>query len=94
MIEKVLCELHGSKEMSFACIHIAMAINAKEKVGFYYSEAEKDLPLIAWCGECEQWLLDNGEEWTEVFQTNADFKTLCTDCFEEAKNNELEIHLR
>ncbi len=51
MIEKVLCDIHGSKEMSFSCIHIAMAIDSKEKVGFFYSEAEEDLPQIAWCGE-------------------------------------------
>jgi hypothetical protein len=94
MIEKILCDQHGSKAMSFACIHIAMAIDKKEKVGFFYSEAEEDLPHIAWCGSCEQWLLDNGEEWTDVFQTNADFKMLCADCFDEAKNNESEIHIR
>lgn len=94
MIEKNLCEIHGSKEMTFSCIHIAMAIDSEEKVGFFYSEAEEDLPQIAWCGECEQYLLDNDEEWTDVFQAKADFKTLCTDCFDEAKNKELEIHLR
>lgn len=88
MIKTVLCEMHGKKDMSFACIHIAMAIDEKEKVGFYYSEAEEDLPQIAWCESCEQWLLDNGEEWTDVFQANADFKMLCADCFDEAK----EIH--
>jgi len=94
MIEKITCEVHGSKEMSFACIHIAMSIDSKEKVGFFYSEAEENLPQIAWCGTCEQWLLDNDEEWTDTFETLADFKTLCSDCFEEAKNNELEIHIR
>jgi hypothetical protein len=94
MIKNVLCKIHGSKEMSFSCIHIAMAIDTKEKVGFFYSEPEEDLPQIAWCGACEEWLLDNGEEWTDVFKTNADFKTLCSDCFEEAKNKELETHLR
>lgn len=94
MIEKILCEQHGSKEMSFTCIHIAMAIDNKAKIGFFYSEAEEDLPQIAWCRACEQWLLDNGEEWTDVFQAKADFKMLCSDCFEEAKNKETEIHLR
>lgn len=85
MIEKVLCGQHGSKDMSFACIHIAMAIDKKEKVGFFYSEAEEDLPQIAWCGSCEQWLLDNGEEWNDAFETLADFKILCADCYDEAK---------
>ncbi|MFH6998422.1 hypothetical protein ACHRVZ_10850 [Flavobacterium sp. FlaQc-57] len=94
MIEKILCDMHGSKEMSFSCIHIAMAIDLKEKVGFFYSEAEEDLPQIAWCGACEQYLLDNGEEWTDIFQAKADFKMLCSDCFDEAKNNESEIHIR
>jgi hypothetical protein len=94
MIEKILCETHGSKDMSFSCIHIAIAIDSKEKTGFFYSEAEEDLPQIAWCAECEQYLLDNGEEWTDAFQALADFKMLCSDCFEEAKNNELEIYIR
>lgn len=85
MIEKVICELHGSKDMSFACIHLAMAIDKKEKVGFFYSEAEEDLPQIAWCGSCEQWLLDNGEEWNEAFENLADFKILCSECYDEAK---------
>ena len=71
-----------------------MAIDSEEKVGFFYSEAEEDLPQIAWCGECEQYLLDNDEEWTEVFQAKADFKMLCIDCFNDAKNKELEIHIR
>nr|WP_294781167.1 hypothetical protein [uncultured Flavobacterium sp.] len=94
MIEEIICDIHGSKEMAFSCIHIAMAIDQKEKVGFYYSEAEGDLPQIAWCNSCEQYLLNNGEEWTETFQSLADFKMLCSDCFDEAKNNEEEIHLR
>ncbi|MFD1603795.1 hypothetical protein ACFSJW_10225 [Flavobacterium artemisiae] len=94
MIEKILCDIHGSKEMSFACIHIAEAIDAKNPVGFFYSEAEEDLPQIAWCNSCEQYLLDNGEEWTDQFQALADFKMLCSDCFDEAKSIELEIHLR
>ena len=85
MIEKVVCETHGTKEMSFSCIHIAMAIDQKEKVGFFYCEAEEDLPQIAWCGACEQWLLDNGEEWNDAFEAKADFKILCADCFDEAK---------
>jgi hypothetical protein len=94
MIEKIICGIHGSKEMSFSCIHLAMAIDTKKQIGFFYSEAEEDLPQIAWCGECEQYLLDNGEEWTDIFQSKADFKMLCSDCFEEAKNNESEAHLR
>ncbi|WP_125722216.1 hypothetical protein [Flavobacterium ustbae] len=94
MIEEIICDIHGSKEMSFSCIHIATAINTKTQVGFFYSEAEEDLPQIAWCSSCEQYLLDNGEEWTEAFQRLADFKMLCADCFDEAKNNELESHIR
>jgi hypothetical protein len=94
MIENIICELHGTKDISFTCIHIAMAIDQRKKVGFYYSEAEEDFPQIAWCTSCEQYLLDNDEEWTDAFQTLADFKMLCSDCFEEAKSNELEIHLR
>ncbi|MBJ2122961.1 hypothetical protein [Flavobacterium sp. IB48] len=94
MIEKISCDIHGSKEMSFTCIHIATAIDSKNQVGFFYSEADDDLPQIAWCGSCEQYLLDNGEEWTETFQSLADFKMLCSDCFEESKNNEAEVHLR
>jgi hypothetical protein len=38
--------------------------------------------------------LDNEEEWTETFQSLADFKMLCSDCFEEAKSNETEVHIR
>ncbi|KFF15264.1 hypothetical protein [Flavobacterium hydatis] len=86
MIKKVICEQHGSKDMSFACIHLAMAIDKKEKVGFFYSEAGEDLPQIAWCGSCEQWLLDNGEEWNQAFEDLADFKILCSDCYDEAKD--------
>lgn len=80
--------------MSFTCIHIATAIDSKNQVGFFYSEAEEDLPQIAWCGSCEQYLLDNGEDWTDAFETLADFKMLCSACFEEARNNETEVHIR
>lgn len=94
MIETIICDLHGSKEMSFTCIHIAAAIDSKNQVGFFYSEAEEDLPQIAWCSSCEQYLLDNNEEWTDTFETLAEFKMLCSDCFEEAKNNELQAYIR
>ncbi|WP_019142725.1 hypothetical protein [Noviherbaspirillum massiliense] len=82
---KVNCAEHGEAEISFVCIHIAKAIDGGEKVGFFWSEAEEGLPPIAWCGACEDWLLQNGEEWSESFKSRADFKLICAGCFTLAK---------
>ena len=82
----VECEKHGANGMAFVCVHVATAIGTNEKVGFFGSEAEGSLPPIAWCNACENWLLANGEEWNEPFQAHADFKPVCSECFELAKN--------
>jgi hypothetical protein len=82
---QINCTEHGQRDISFVCIHIARAIDTGEKVGFFWSEAEENLPPIAWCSNCEDWLLHNGEEWNERFKAQADFKLICSGCFESAK---------
>ncbi len=83
--KKVNCPEHGLRNISFVCVHIAMAIDSAEQVGFFWSEAENNLLPIAWCSACEKWLLENGEEWNEAFKQQAEFKLLCEGCFSLAK---------
>ena len=82
---KADCPKHGIRDLTFACIHIAEAIDSGEKVGFFWSAAEGNLPPIAWCGACENWLLQHGEEWNDAFMAEANFKPLCADCFDLAR---------
>lgn len=83
--ELVHCTTHGPSDFAFVCIHIGDAMNTSEKVGFFWSDPMDEFPAIAWCNSCESWLLQHEEEWTEVFEQQADFKLICSACYEEAK---------
>ena len=57
------CPEHGIRDLTFACIHVAEAIDSGEKVGFFCLAAKENLPPIAWCDACENWLLQYSKKW-------------------------------
>ena len=82
---KVQCHRHGLSEMSFVCIHIGLAMDTDQSVGFFWFEATETQPAIAWCDACEKWLIQHGETWNDDFKDQADFKLVCSGCYESAK---------
>lgn len=79
-----VCPQHGPQGMGFACIHVARAIDSGEQVGFFSREAsEMDRPW-AWCRSCEAHFVATNEDWKEIAAV-ADFKLLCSACWDEAK---------
>ena len=78
----VICSAHGERPVRFVCIHIARATDSGEKVGFHLSGQDGDLPPIAWCEACEEWLRQPGAAWNEAFKLQAQFVPFCADCFQ------------
>ncbi|MBC7174382.1 MAG: hypothetical protein H5U40_18190 [Polyangiaceae bacterium] len=79
------CGLHGRQGIALACVHVARAIDSGERVGFYWS-SDTDLGRPdAWCASCEAKLVAlEGADATSWFR-EADFKILCVECWDEAK---------
>lgn len=82
---EVQCSKHGVRPVRFVCIHVARATDARGRVGFFWAEQEGDLPPIAWCAACEDWLRRPGASWNEEFKKLAQFVSFCADCYEVAK---------
>jgi hypothetical protein len=82
---QVSCERHGLQGLGIVCIHVALAIDAHEQVGFFWdNDAETGRPS-AWCAACESALLKLGGGPIEDWARQADFKILCACCWDEAK---------
>lgn len=70
--------------IGLVCTHIADAIDGKVKVGFFKSEANNLARPDAWCAVCEEALIKIGGESFEKWFLDADFKILCSECWDEA----------
>jgi len=84
-VPKLLCAKHGSVDMAIACIHVCQAIDSGENVGFFWNNETDGPHPDAWCGACERWSLDHPNSTTREWMTVADFKFLCVQCWDEAK---------
>lgn len=80
----VNCCKHGRQGIGLACTHIAHAIDAGEKVGFFWQDVGDTGRPDAWCRTCEDLLVQHGD--TQEWYEQADFKILCTGCWDEAKS--------
>jgi len=87
---QVQCSEHGLRPVRFVCIHIAVATDSHENVGFHWSDQEAHLPPIAWCEDCEEWLRRPGAEWNDDFRKQAQFVPFCSDCFDVARERLFE----
>ena len=87
---QVNCIKHGLQGTRFVCLHIAHATQSKAQVGFYWSEKDDDLPPIAWCAACEDYISQPNVQWDEAFEVQAQFVTFCNVCFEDAKTQLLK----
>ena len=78
--KKVECHAHGETIATFVCQHLV----AGSGLGFYYSESPDDLFPDAWCRQCDQILLQEGE-WNDRSEAAARVTFICSDCYIEAK---------
>lgn len=77
------CRCHGERRPAFICKHLQYG----EGLGFNQpNEAlEEDWPFQnAWCDECENVLLAEGE-WNDRSEGFAGILAICDGCFEEIK---------
>jgi hypothetical protein len=80
-MEQVNCQKHGLQGFAFTCIHVAIAVDTRENVGFCQGDNEK--PEMAWCSACDAHIKKHG--WDDALKKKADFKMLCLRCFEDAR---------
>ncbi len=75
---QVQCAKHGSTEYCLICRHL----REQSSLRFYANTAEKYAPAQAWCEACDQ-VLDEERGWSDPADEFADWKLLCTACYEE-----------
>jgi hypothetical protein len=83
-MSKVNCSQHGLPGTAFVCVHVAVAIDTGEPVGFYFDESEA--PQLAWCHACEQVRLQTNKINPNVnWAADVEFKSVCEQCYQLAK---------
>lgn len=84
-MKTVHCHLHGEQGIGLVCTHVAHAIDTGGKVGFYWGDDTDLSRPDAWCAACEEKLVALAGASSEQWFIDADFKILCTSCWDEAK---------
>jgi hypothetical protein len=77
------CPEHGSAASTLVCQHLA----AGQGLGFHVGldpDAPDALWPDAWCGACEHELSKEGE-WNEAAVAYADFRLLCSGCYQRVR---------
>lgn len=75
-----VCEKHGTQGIGLVCRHI---LQAKDPVGFFWSDDSDQARPDAWCNDCEEKLVK--EEFSEAWFEQAGFQAICALCWDEAK---------
>ena len=75
------CGPHGQRVAAVVCRHIVDATG--KKVGFVENSSEPE-DLQAWCDECEELFLEEGEM-TERFREFNKMAVVCVVCYSEMK---------
>lgn len=79
---KVTCGQHGERTAAIVCRH---HINVRDRaVGFVENSNDPD-DLQAWCDECEQVFLREGDKTDEFLRFN-DFAVVCVACYEQLRS--------
>ena len=79
------CVRHGKQGFGIVCIHVALAIDSGEKVGFFWSPDPEMARPFAWCAACETYLDEHGGDVEQLAKVAA-FKIICAKCWDEAKS--------
>jgi hypothetical protein len=84
-VRQISCTKHGAQGLAIACIHVCLATDSGENVGFFWSTATDGPRPDAWCSACELWFREHPNATTKEWMKVADFKFLCVHCWDEAK---------
>jgi hypothetical protein len=79
------CRVHGRRGIGLVCTHVAHAIDTGEPVGFFWGDDTDTGRPDAWCYRCEQALVALAGASSDQWFRDAQFKILCTACWDEAK---------
>lgn len=77
-VKKCNCSIHGEQGIGLVCTHVAHAVDANQRVGFFWGSEDDLARPDAWCKACQD---SDSDEWFK----EADFKIFCCLCWDEAK---------
>jgi len=77
----VECDIHGNARMAFVCQHLFATLKDEDVRGVVYMRDENGC-YNAYCSACELKLEDNGGEWNDELEEQADIKLICEHCME------------
>ena len=75
----VQCSKHGQSAEAFVCQHVLGTLKDYKPRGFIYSRDETGA-VNAWCQECEDYVVMNGDEWNSQTQDFANISLVCVNC--------------
>ncbi len=84
-MKKVRCPNHGEQGIGLVCKHIAIAVDAGERVGFFWGDDADMARPDAWCSHCERNLVALKGASSKQWFLDAEFKIFCAACWDEAK---------
>lgn len=67
-------------------MHVAMAVDRHEKVGFFWGDETDTARPDAWCSNCERSLVALAGMSSDKWFSDADFKVFCASCWDDAKH--------
>src|SRR6187549_432873 len=86
--ELITCDLHGQTPTTFACHHVALGVAC----GYHAStDNPNDQWPDAWCDLCDDAFQAGGQQWTNTTEQAASIKTLCTHCYEAARDRNAHV---
>lgn len=94
MPDKVQCLTHGDTEATYVCRHIADSLDTGRAVGFHWPREGLSPRPDAWCSVCEEVRIAEGGDWTDAAMAFVQVQTLCSGCYDRAKNIWLEARRR
>jgi hypothetical protein len=81
----VECPDHGSQPPTFVCRHLAGSLRTGRPVGFFHGEDPGNPRPDAWCGACDDRLMEAGGEWTDETEAEAGVTLMCGACYDRVR---------
>lgn len=79
--DEIACDKHGKSTLSYVCCHLFDS-GLEKGTGFYESFRESGDEHQAWCKQCDDLLVKEGD-WTDALTAQADIKLVCLQCYKE-----------
>jgi len=80
------CPVHGAQPATLACQHIVHGLEARRRVGFWWTTDDPTNPRPdAWCTACNERVKMTDGEWVGETLEQAKPQMLCGSCYDIAK---------